>query len=136
MRRLLTLAVAACICGQAHADPDDFRCFVSIGHQPPIRLEIEFTNANAGYVTYEHGHGRIPVALTDDKSALSPRDRPGEATMRWREDATVGAGGEYVMTSEGARVADFRYIRNKDGKIFRFEEDLQASGENACTWNK
>ena len=61
---------------------------------------------------------------------------PGEATMRWREDATVGAGGEYVMTSEGARVADFRYIRNKDGKIFRFEEDLQASGENACTWNK
>ena len=72
MRRLLTLAVAACICGQAHADPDDFRCFVSIGHQPPIRLEIEFTNANAGYVTYEHGHGRIPVALTDELRHKGP----------------------------------------------------------------
>lgn len=135
MMRFLALALVACACGQAQAGPDDFRCFVSIGHQPPIRLEIDFTSADGGHVTYERGHGTIPVVLAEDKAIQSTRDRPDETMMRWKEDEAKGAGGEYVMISQGARVSDFRYIRKRDGKVFRFEEDLQASGENACTWN-
>ncbi len=146
------LAVLAC--ARAVAGPDDFRCFKSLGHQPPIRLQIDFSGANEGYVRYEHGSGRIPVVNTATRELRAPPDRPREFTMRWREQvqaqaqdraqdraqkqdqAAAGAGGEYVMTSQGARVSDFRYIRAKDGKVFRFEEDLPASGENACTWNQ
>ena len=77
---------------------------------------------------------------TETRELRTPPDRPGEFTMRWQEQLpqqTQGdTGGEYVMTSQGARVSEFRYIRAKDGKVFRFKEDLPASGENACTWNK
>ncbi|MBS0566429.1 MAG: hypothetical protein JSS59_03305 [Proteobacteria bacterium] len=136
MKRLLLFTLAVFACNEALASADDFRCFKSIDHQPPIRLQIDFADAKGGYVTYERGKGKIPVALTEDKVIRATRDRPNEGMMRWKEDATVGAGGEYVMVSQGARVSDFRYIRKTDGKVFHFEEDLQASGENACTWNK
>lgn len=131
----LILAFAVLASPQTLADPDDFRCFKSINHQPPIRLEIAFTDAKGGLVTYEHGHGRIPVVLTDNTVVHATQDRPDETIMRWTEDSTVGAGGEYVMISQGARVFAFRYVRKKDGKVFQFEEDLEASGENSCTWD-
>lgn len=138
--RLGLVVLTALACARAVAGPDDFRCFKSVGHPPPIRLQIDFSGANEGYVTYEHGSGRIHVVNSETHELRAPPERPGEFTMRWQEQIpqkTQGAsGGEYVMTSQGARVSDFRYLRAKDRKVFRFEEDLPASGENACTWNQ
>ena len=128
--------LALLACGHAVASPDDFRCFKSIDHKPPIRLEFDFAGDNDGYVTYEHGHGKIHVVNVETKEVRDAGDRPGEFRMHWKEQVDGSAGGEYILRSQGARVSDFRYIRNKDGKVFRFEEDVQASGENACTWNK
>ena len=123
----------------AHAGPDDFRCFKSIGVKPPIRLEIVFPDAHdrGGYVLYEHGSAKIPIVnVKTSLAAPMPKDRPGEFLSTFREAAADGPGGEYVMTSQGAVVEDFRYIRKRDGKVFRFQEDTQASGEDACTWTR
>lgn len=65
------------------------------------------------------------------------------STARWkakfdrhlRQEATSdGSGGTYVVVTQGAVLAEFRYIRKKDGKTFTFEEDPDASGENGCEW--
>lgn len=129
----LLLALGAWGC--AHAlEPDDFRCFKSTDVQPPIRLELVLADGpdHDSYVVYEHGHGRIALKQFEEKEIAAAGDRPGEFRMRWHE---AGAdGGEYVMTSQGARVSDFRYVRKRDGKVFRFEEDLAASGQHGCDW--
>lgn len=131
------LFAASMLAPAAMADPDAFRCFESVGVKPPIRLEIVFPGANdqGGYVRYEHGGERIPiVSVATDLAAPMPKDRPGEFVSTFREVAPGGSGGEYVMTSQGAVVYDFRYIRKRDGKVFRFKEDGSASGEDSCTW--
>lgn len=140
MRKLLfflVLLAASALVSAAVAGPDDFRCFKSVGIEPPIRLEIVFPDAHdqAGYVLYAHGSGKIPIVeVASTLAAPMPKDRPGEFVSTFREAAADGPGGVYVMTSQGAVVYDFRYIRKRDGKVFRFAEDVQASGEHGCTW--
>lgn len=136
---LLVLLATSTLAPAAMAGPDDFRCFKSVGVTPPIRLEIVFPDANdkGGYVLYEHGSGKIPIVnVATDLAAPMPKDRPGEFVSKFREAAADGPGGEYVMTSQGAIVGDFHYIRKRDGKVFRFQEDAQASGAEACTWTR
>lgn len=134
---VLVLLAVGTLSPAAQAGPDDFRCFKSVGIEPPVRLEIVFPDAHDqdGYVLYERGGRKIPIVeVASNLAAPMPMNRPGEFVSTFRETATNGSGGEYVMTSQGAVVYDFRYIRRRDGKVFRFEEDVQASGEQACTW--
>lgn len=131
---LLALAVA----GRAAAlEPDDFRCFKSIDQPKPIRLEFVLSDGpnHDSYVIYEHGHGRVPVDQVKMRTVESSADRPNTFEMRWKETGP-DAGGEYVFVSQGAVVSDFRYIRTRDGKVFRFEEDTAASGDHGCTWHQ
>ena len=60
---------------------------------------------------------------------------PSQFEIGWTEITPDGNGGTYVFISQGAIIDNFRYMR-KDGKVFRFEEDVDASGDNGCTWAK
>jgi hypothetical protein len=138
MKRLPGFVLAALFCGNAVASPDDFRCFKSIDQKKPIRLQFVFAteNPDRGYVIYEHGSGKIPVVDLGAKATATVKDRPSEFSAQWEEVTSDGSGGRYTIVSQGARVSDFRYTRKKDGKVFHFEEDMEASGDDGCTWNK
>lgn len=132
---LLGTAVALLLSGAAVAA--DFACFKSAGLKPPLRLQFTFDGEpeDLGYVAYQNGSGRIPVKRGSERELRQgPKGRPSETETRWDEVSADGSGGTYVVVSQGARIYDFRYLRKKDGKVFKFEEDLDAAGDNGCNW--
>jgi len=123
------------------ADTNNFRCFKSIGLKKPLRLQfsVQRYEPGEGYVTYQNGSGFIHIKKVSEKEVKKiPTGGPSEIEAVWQEDITDGSGGKYIINSQGARVHEFKYVRKKDGKIFKFEEDLEAevSKTNRCTWNK
>jgi hypothetical protein len=127
------------LCGSALANENDFRCFKSIGLKKPLKLQFEFPaeGRSLGYVTYQNGGGKIPVKNINEKEVRVVRGgRPSEFKAEWEEVTPDNSGGKYIVVSEGARVYEFKYIRKKDGKIFKFEEDLESSGDKGCEWKK
>lgn len=139
MKKLIGLALGAFLCSHALADENDFRCLKSIGLKKPIRLQFAFpTDRDArGYVAYQGGTGRIAVKRTQERELREvPGGRPSEFETLWVEMTRDEPGGTYVLVTQGARLTEFRYIRKKDGKVFRFEEDLASSGEEGCEWNR
>lgn len=65
-----------------------------------------------------------------------PGGRPSEVETQWSKITSDGvAGGTYVIVSQGARISEVRYLR-QDDKLFRFEEDLDASTDQGCGWQK
>lgn len=138
MNRISIIMAGILICSPVVASENDFRCLKSIGLKSPIRLQFTFPadNEKLGYVTYQNGDGRIAVRRVKERELRRvPGGRPSEFESQWEETAPAGAGGTYIIVSQGALLNEFRYARKKDGKIFRFEEDLDASGKNQCEWN-
>lgn len=126
------------LAGPVIADPNDFRCLKSVGLKKTLRLQFTFPadSGDVGSVTYENGSGPISVKRLKEKELRRvPGGRPSEFEIDWTEITPDGNGGRYVFISQGAIIDNFRYIR-KDGKVFRFEEDVEASGDNGCTWAK
>lgn len=118
---------------------NDFRCFKSVGLKNPLKLQFDFPSGNhdLGYVTYQNGSGRIPVKNINVKETREvPGGRPSEFKTEWQEVRPDNSGGKYIVISQGARVYEFKYIRKKDGKVFRFEEDIESSDKDGCDWNK
>ena len=136
MRTLPAIALGLGLCAGAHAETVDFRCLASSGAGKPIQLQFDFpaNDKAAGFVTYRHGNGRIPVHVVARKEARNEEaGRPSEFTTTWKE---AGAGGGvYTVVSQGARIYGFTYRRAQDGKTFAFDEDLDATGDDACAWN-
>lgn len=65
-----------------------------------------------------------------------PGGRPAEVETQWSEITSDGvAGGTYAIVRQGARISEVRYLR-QHGKLFRFEEDLDASTDQGCDWQK
>jgi len=130
---LLLLIVAA---PAVWADQDHVRCLRSIGLQSPLRLQLGISSEtdDRGYVLYQGGSGRIPVTLLK-VTELRRLDggRPSEFETQWVEMPPSGSGGRYVYINQGAIIDDFRYIR-KDGRVFRFVDDLDAYADDRCTW--
>jgi hypothetical protein len=123
----------------AVADEYDFRCLKSVGLKNPLRLQFDFPSGDqdSGYVTYQNGSGKIQVkSIIEKETRAVPGGRPSEFETEWQEITLNESGGKYIVVSQGARVYGFKYIRKKDGQIFKFEEDLQSSGEKGCEWNK
>ncbi len=141
-RSAILAALLAALCAGASSlgaqDENDFRCLKSIGLKSPLRLQFVFrTDKNdLGYVTYQGGSGRIAVKKTKEKELRRVLGgRPSEFETQWQEITSDETGGTYFIISQGALISEFRYIRKKDGKIFRFEEDIDASAEKGCEWN-
>jgi len=137
MNRLMgVLAIVLLAASSAMADQNDFRCLKSVGLKNTLRVQFVFQSDkdDAGYVIYQGGSAPIPVKrLKEVELRRVPGGRPSEFETQWKEMTSDGTGGTYVYVSQGARIDNFRYIR-KDGKIFRFVEDLEASTDGGCAW--
>lgn len=134
---LVVVVTGMFLCKPVAADENDFRCLKSIGLKNPVRLQFTFRadKDDLGYVTYQRGSGRIQVKKISEKELRRvPGGRPSEVEMTWEEITTNGAGGRYVMVVQGARICDFRYTGNKNGKVMKFEEDIEVFTEKGCSW--
>lgn len=139
MNRLIgVLVIGFFAASSAMADQNDFRCFKSVGLKNPLKIQFVFQSDNddVGYVIYKGGSARIPVKKLEEKELKKgPGGRPSEFETQWREVTSDETGGTYAYVSQGALIDNFRYIR-KDGKIFKFVEDIDASTDNWCAWDK
>jgi len=136
MNKLFGVLIAILVCTSVAADENDFRCLKSIGVKTPLRLQFVFQTdkPDVGYVIYQNGSRPIAVKKLKEREVRRvPGGRPSEFETQWREVTSDGTGGTYVFVSQGAHIDNFRYIR-KDGKIFRFVEDLDASTDTGCEW--
>lgn len=134
---LLGLVVVVLLCKPAAAEDNEFRCLKSVGLKNPVNFQFTFRadKDDLGYVSYQRGAGRIQVKKTSEKELRRvPGGRPSEFETTWEEITPDGSGGSYVMVSQGARLYNFRYIRKKDGKVLKFEEDLEAFTDKDCNW--
>jgi hypothetical protein len=139
MNKLFGVLIAILVCTSAAADVNDFRCLKSIGVKTPLRLQFVFQTdkPDVGYVIYQNGSGPISVKKRKEREVRGvPGGRPSVTEAQWEEITSDGIGGKYIIVSQGARIYEFRYIRKKDGKLFKFEEDIEASTEEGCEWNK
>jgi len=139
MNKLFGVLIALLVCTSAAADVNDFRCLKSTGVQTPIRLQFVFQTdkPDVGYVIYQNGSKPIAVKKLKEREVQKVTGgRPSVTEAQWEEITSDGTGGKYVIVSQGARIYEFRYIRKKDGKLFKFEEDIEASTENGCEWSK
>ncbi len=137
MSRLIGVLVLVFLtASSAMADQNDFRCFKSVGLKNTLSIQFVFQSDNddVGYVIYKGGSARIPLKRLKEKELKrGPGGRPSEFETQWGEMTSDGTGGMYVYVSQGALIDNFRYIR-KDGKIFKFVEDLDASTDHGCAW--
>ncbi len=136
MHRLMGVLFIFLAASSALADQNDFRCLKSVGLKNTLKIQFTFRSDldGTGYVIYQGGSGPIPVTRRMEKELKRvPGGRPSAFEAQWQETASDGTGGTYVFISQGALIDNFRYIR-KDGKIFKFVEDLDASADNGCEW--
>lgn len=139
MNKLFGILIVILVCTSASADENDFRCLKSIGVKTPLRLQFVFQTdkPDAGYVIYQNGSRPIAVKMTKEREVRRVKGGgPSEIEAQWEEITSDDTGGKYVVVSQGARINEFRYIRKKDGKLFKFEEDVEAWTEKKCEWNK
>lgn len=136
MKILSTFLFVFLSCSYAVADENDFRCFVSIGTKTPIKLQFNLPKeGHPGQVIYQKGTGPIELKLIREKELeRGPDGRPSLFETVFEEVMKKGSGGRYVWISQGAVTSDFKFVRQKDGKVIKFEEDLGASGDNGCEW--
>ena len=136
---LVGILVCTSVCTSVAADENDFRCLKSIGVKTPLRLQFVFNTdkPDVGYVIYQNGSRPIAIKKLKEREVRKvPGGRPSVFEAQWEEITSDGTGGKYIFVSQGARIYEFRYIRKKDGKLFKFEEDIEASSEEGCEWNK
>ena len=134
---LVSVVTGIFLCTPVFADENHFRCLKSIGLKNPVRLQFTFQSGkdDLGQVTYQRGSGHIQVKKISEKELRRvPGGRPSELEMTWQEIMSDGSGGRYVMVIQGARIYDFRYIGQKNGKVLKFEEDVEAFTEKGCDW--
>jgi len=138
MKKLFGLLFALLICNVALADDADFRCFKSVGLKNTIRLQFSFPaeDQGLGHVRYVNGSAPIPVKKIGERTVSKvPGGRPWVFEMTWQEVGAQG-GGKYIIVTQGVLIDEFRYVRQKDGKVFRFEDDPDATGKNGCEWKR
>ena len=126
-------------CSYAAAAENDFRCLVSIGLKKPLRLQFVFPadDRSTGRVVYQAGSGPIPIKKIETKTVRDvPGGRPSVFATEWEEVTKDGTGGKYIVTIQGARIYEFKYVRKQDGRVFNFEEDLDATGDKECEWDE
>jgi hypothetical protein len=138
MKLLFGFLCVGLLCSTAFAQDEQnkVRCLKSVGLKTPLRLQVEFPGSNKlGYVTYEHGSGKISIKQLVARETQKVSGRPSFFTLKFEEVTPDHSGGTYTLVTQGAMVEDAEY-RRKDGKVFHFEDDTAALGEKSCTWLK
>jgi hypothetical protein len=136
MKHLTALLFAALLADPAMAQATEFRCLISIDAAPPIRLQFDFPQSEHAYAAVRYQRGSKPIQLRALKTSsveMTP-GRPFEFTTIWQEPGKNG--GTYTVATQGALINEFTYLRGRDKKTFRFEEDMGAIETSRCTWKK
>jgi hypothetical protein len=141
--RFIFLAALASAAGHATAKAaitEDFRCLSSTSGKP-VHLEFRMfsdpnSNWSGGYVKYQGAKKVMLIAPGKTLVLDRPEGRPWEFETTWLELAEGKVTGEYVVVSQGANIEGFRYTSKATGKSFEFEQDIAASGDSACEWNR
>ena len=135
--RLAVFVGLGLFAGNCALADDDFRCMVSTDARQPVRLQFVFPagESDTGRVVYEGGSGAMSVKRKSERTVeRAPDGRPWVFESVWLE--RIPDGGRYIIQSQGAVINSFKYVRGKDGKVFRFDPDPSAEGDDGCAWNK
>ncbi|WMW82039.1 hypothetical protein RF679_07060 [Undibacterium cyanobacteriorum] len=136
MNKILVLVFGLALNHVANANENNFRCLQSINLNKPIKLQFNYPqdSEKTGLVTYGNSALSIPVRLKSEKTIREvPNGQPWLFQSTWEEITNAGIGGRYVITSQAADIYEFKYVR-KDGKVFMFKVNIDASTENGCQW--
>ena len=135
MKKVILLFLGLALSHMVFADDSYFYCLQSIHLQKPIRLQFNVQDKQeTGSVTYSNSKASIPIKLKSTKTLEEgPVGRPSLFQYVWKEMPSTGSGGKYIISIQGALMGEFKYIRN-DGKVFRFEVNIDATTENGCKW--
>jgi hypothetical protein len=136
MKHLTALLFATLLANPAMAQATEFRCLVSVDAATPIRLQFDFPQSEHAHaaVRYQRGSKPIPLRALKTSSVEMTPGRPFEFTTIWKEPGKNG--GTYTVATQGALINEFTYLRARDKKTFRFEEDIGAMETSGCVWKK
>lgn len=132
-----TLAVAAALVlllasGTATAAPDH-RC-LSGGRDNSIHLEWRWLDDGRADVRYAGHSERLLLRRVSEEATVLDEDRPYQFDTVWEERVEGRINGHYTLSTQGARIYSFSYVRAHDGFRTDFEEDLDAFHDDGCHW--
>ena len=112
-------------------------CFESklpCGKTINIKLSIPDETGDKGFIRYKNGNSDIAIKKVKEK-VLSPKNQlPATVQSKWQEKSNGLATGYYYLTSIGANIGEFIYVRKRDNKRFTFFDDRQNPELN-CGWD-
>ncbi|WP_164280591.1 hypothetical protein [Stenotrophomonas indicatrix] len=132
-----TLAVAAALVlllagGPATAAPDH-RC-LSGGRDSTIHLEWRWLDDGRADVRYAGHSERLPLRRVSEQTTVLDEDRPYQFDTVWEERVDGRINGRYMLSTQGARIYSFSYVRARDGRRTDFDEDVNAFLDDSCHW--
>ncbi|MCR8715347.1 hypothetical protein [Stenotrophomonas indicatrix] len=132
-----TLAVAAALVlllagGPATAAPDQ-RC-LSGGRDSTIHLEWRWLDDGRADVRYAGHSERLPLRRVSEQTTVLDEDRPYQFDTVWEERVDGRINGHYMLSTQGARIYSFSYVRARDGRRTDFDEDVNAFLDDSCHW--
>ena len=136
VKHLTTLLFATLLANPALAQATGFRCLVSVDATTPIRLQFDFPQSERAQAAVRYQRSSKPILLRalETRSVEMSPGRPFEFTTVWKEPGKNG--GTYTVATQGALINEFTYLRARDKKTFRFEEDIGAMETSRCAWKK
>jgi len=132
-----TLAVAAALVlllasGPATAAPDH-RC-LSGGRDNTIHLEWRWLDDGRADVRYAGHSERLSLRRVSEQTTVLDEDRPYQFDTVWEERVDGRINGHYTLSTQGARIYSFSYVRARDGRRTDFDEDINAFQGDGCHW--
>lgn len=132
-----TLAVTAVLVlllasGPAKAAPDH-RC-LSGGRDNTIHLEWRWLDDGRADVRYAGHSERLPLRRISEQTTVLDEDRPYQFDTVWEERVDGRINGHYTLSTQGARIYSFSYVRARDGRRTDFDEDVNAFQDDGCHW--
>jgi len=132
-----TLAVTAVLVlllasGLAKAAPDH-RC-LSGGRDNTIHLEWRWLDDGRADVRYAGHSERLPLRRVSEQTTVLDEDRPYQFDTVWEERVDGRINGHYTLSTQGARIYSFSYVRARDGRRTDFDEDINAFQDDGCHW--
>ena len=70
------------------------------------------------------------------RTQCRPQGRPWQYQNTWVEIVDGRIAGQYVVVTQGANIYGFDYKNVRNGKAFRFAQDVAAytDADGRCTW--
>lgn len=111
----------------------EHRC-LSGGHDGAIHLEWRWLEDGRADVRYAGQRERLPLRRVSEDTTVLDEDRPYQFDTVWEERVGGRINGHYRVSTQGARIYGFSYVRLRDGRRTDFSEDIEAWQDDGCHW--